>query len=242
MIILRYQFFQIFVMSFFKEFLPPFIYSRLLKFRNKLDPNYRLRARIRDLKKIPLFGGNDELFKREIQNSLVYGEIGCGQSTYFASNLINIQAVYSVDSSLEWIDFVRENLIHKNKVHFFHIDFGPLDLTKYGRPKSYIKINNLDYYALCVLKQKLHPDFILIDGRFRVFTFLNLILYANKPIRILFDDYTEERGFYKICENIIEPIEKNSRQALFLIDDTFILERNPKEILEIIEKFRFVME
>ena len=74
---------------------------------------------------------------------------------------------------------------------------------------SYIK--SIDPY----FNKKNYPDFILIDGRFRVACCLNLLLIMNKKkikSTILIDDY-KKRDYYKILRNFFY-IKEVGRMAI----------------------------
>ncbi|NAW77309.1 hypothetical protein CAG60_00210 [Vibrio sp. V33_P6A3T137] len=66
-------------------------------------------------------------------------------------------------------------------------------------------------------EHKLHPDLILIDGRFRVASFLTACVNIRKPTLVLFDDYVE-RDYYHIVEALFQPVEIiDDRMAVFEI-------------------------
>lgn len=78
-------------------------------------------------------------------------------------------------------------------------------------------------------ENKIEPDLVLIDGRFRVASFITSCLNVTKKTTVLFDDYVE-RPFYHSVENIIKPIEFiDNRMAVFeitpnMIDNNYLLE------------------
>ena len=81
------------------------------------------------------------------------------------------------------------------------------------------------------------PDFVLIDGRFRVACFLTTLLYAEKDTLVLFDHYVD-RGIYKIVEKFIKPIQINGRQAVFRIQKSF----PENELKDYISRFELVFD
>ena len=58
------------------------------------------------------------------------------------------------------------------------------------------------------------PDYILIDGRFRVSSFLNSYFNAKKPCKVVFDDDVD-RPKYHVVENFFKPSEFVDRAAIF---------------------------
>ena len=65
--------------------------------------------------------------------------------------------------------------------------------------------------------QQINPDFVLVDGRWRVPAFLAAVINCQTPIKILFDDYLE-RKYYHVVESIQAPAKMIGRAALFEIE------------------------
>lgn len=66
-------------------------------------------------------------------------------------------------------------------------------------------------------EHNLQPDLILIDGRFRVASFLTACINVTKTTILLFDDYVE-REYYHSVEELFKPIEIiDNRMAIFKI-------------------------
>jgi hypothetical protein len=63
----------------------------------------------------------------------------------------------------------------------------------------------------------LSPDAILIDGRFRVASFIASYFSAKKPATLVFDDYVD-RLHYHTVESLIKPIEIIDRAAIFRLN------------------------
>jgi hypothetical protein len=68
-------------------------------------------------------------------------------------------------------------------------------------------------------QEKISPDLVLIDGRFRVFCFLTSVKFAPVGTKILFDDYIN-RPFYHVVEEFCERIDTCGRQALFEVSQS----------------------
>ncbi|AMG31941.1 hypothetical protein AL542_17415 [Grimontia hollisae] len=61
------------------------------------------------------------------------------------------------------------------------------------------------------------PDIIMIDGRFRVATFISSCINVTKETILIFDDYTD-RKYYHHVENFFKPIDiVSNRMAIFNI-------------------------
>tara|TARA_Y200000002_G_C22671923_1_gene660408 strand:- start:175 stop:807 length:633 start_codon:yes stop_codon:yes gene_type:complete len=158
-----------------------------------------------------LFNGKDQLFKENLNNALVYGEYGCGESTNYVLNSYQIP-IYSVDTSLFWVNKFKNK---SPKLFIKHIDVG--EVTNWGVPKNYNLRVNFKDYANWLWQNTDKPDLVLIDGRFRVYCFLTSLKLCDEGTKIIFDDYDREE--YHIVEEFIMPTKKNDQQALFVIKD-----------------------
>ena len=85
-------------------------------------------------------------------------------------------------------------------------------------------------------KEKL-PELVLIDGRFRVASFLTCLIYGRPGTEIFFDDYVG-RQYYHIVEELIRPLATSGRQGYFVIPED--LDKN--KALEFLDKFMYVMD
>ena len=185
-----------------------------------------------------LFEGNDVLFKKLISKSKNYLEYGSGKSTLWAVKNTKCN-IYSIETDPEWVDKVKIDLneIESKKLTLKYLDIG--DVKNYGRPVSYEFHKNFQSYTDFFWEQNVDPDFILIDGRFRVCSFLTCLKYASEGTHILFDDYCD-RKYYHIVENFIEISQKNLNQALFIKKSKKNL--NINGIDKMINSFRFVVD
>ena len=185
-----------------------------------------------------LFDGYSSLFLKYLESSKTYGEYGVGKSTkYVAKN--SRAKIISVDSDLKWIDKTRSEIgqikLKLKSIDLHYVNLGPVG--EWGRPLSYDNIDNADEYANYIWSQKMVPDFVLIDGRFRVYCFLTSVQKAPKNTVIFFDDYVE-RKHYHIVEKFVKPHELNARQAIFKVDKI----ENRELIQSYINHFKFVFD
>ncbi|MEM0909717.1 MAG: hypothetical protein AAGJ37_02015 [Pseudomonadota bacterium] len=185
-----------------------------------------------------LFNGNDTMFKSLLQKANVYGEYGCGESTQWVLENTKTQ-VLTVDTSLQWIDEVKQGLDDEKmkRVQIKHVDLG--DLMIWGRPNSYDKRDKFSHYTDWIWQQSVKPDTVLIDGRFRVCSFLTSLKFANEGTKLIFDDYTD-RPFYQIIEQFLPREEVCGRQCLFIVPNRNKIDLESIET-EIIN-FRHVLE
>lgn len=206
----------------FKYFVPPIFSIIYYKFKN-ISPN-------------TLFDGDDEMFKRIIKITKLYGEYGCGKSTNWVLNNSKID-VLSVDTSALWVQkTVDINHQNKNHLKIKHCDFG--EVGESGYPINFNKIENINYYGEWIWKHYKKPDTVLIDGRFRVFCFLISLKYADEGTNIIFDDYIF-RPYYHYVEKYLKIAEVLGRQVLFVVPSKDKIDM--KSLEQDINHFKFVM-
>ena len=207
----------------------------LLK-KNKIEIN--LPKNIRDeLDDNILFRGHDLIFKKLIKKSKVYLEYGSGKSTLWTLKNTNTK-VYSIETDKEWYQKILENTIKETKmIDIKLVDIGPV--INWGRPINYNYYKNFNNYTDFYWKKNIQPDLVLIDGRFRVCSFLTSLKFAQEGTFILFDDYIE-RGVYHIVESFIKKYDQNLEQALFKVPPKSEIDYERLE--EMINNFRFVVD
>ena len=183
-----------------------------------------------------LFDGYNLLFKKSLSSNCVYGEYGCGQSTIYVLKKFNIP-IFSVDSSKYWINKLKK-IYNKKKLNINYIDVGNINPYAWGTPDNFSKRYNFYKYAQNIWKQKLKPNVVLIDGRFRVLCFLTSLKLCDENTKIIFDDYID-RKIYHVVEELIKPTEKDGRQALFIVNKKKI---NFKKLELLLDKFEYIWD
>lgn len=182
-----------------------------------------------------LFDGNDGLFKEILlKNTKVYAEYGCGDSTLWIDKRTNA-TIYSIDTSREWIEKVQSCSDKLDNMKF--VDLGRVG--DWGKPFDYSKRDRFIDYTDWIWRQKLIPDVVLIDGRFRVCCFLTSLKNAKQGSQIIFDDYVD-RPYYHIVEEFIKREVTDGRQCLFIVPNKSKIDTD--RIDYEIEKFRYVMD
>ncbi|ADL00544.1 conserved hypothetical protein [Brevundimonas subvibrioides ATCC 15264] len=162
-----------------------------------------------------LFDGSDEMFRREASRSRVYGEYGMGASSRWV--LSNTDAlVLAVDTSEEWVLSVRSAFADEPRLRAQWVDVGPVG--EWGRPVSMAKRDAFPSYLSSIWDHAEQPDLVLVDGRFRVASFLTSLLRAKPGTRIIFDDYMN-RPHYHVADEVLPSIEHCGRQALFVVPE-----------------------
>lgn len=216
-----------------KKFLPPIILEIRSKF---LESKIKNKILEKKLNSNNLFDAQSEIFLNNIVNCKIYGEYGCGDSTSYVLQNYNIK-IYSVDTSSEWIELVKKkNKLSKNLIAKY-IDIGEVKFLNWGLPTTLQKRRKFLDYCNWLWEQEQKPDLVLVDGRFRVCSFLVSLKMGDPGTKIIFDDYVYNPQ-YHLVEEFIKPKEMNDRQALFIIPNKNELDLN--EIDEEIKKFQYV--
>lgn len=143
-------------------------------------------------------------------------EYGSGGSTALAADLPG-KTVFSVESDRDWVAMMQRWFRQEStrgKVHLQHVDIGPT--KEWGYPKDESRRLHWIDYPLSVWERPdlIHPDVVLIDGRFRVGCFLATLMSIRRPTTILFDDYGD-RPHYHVVEELLPPARHVGRMAIF---------------------------
>ncbi|WP_309664554.1 hypothetical protein [Tabrizicola sp.] len=142
-------------------------------------------------------------------------EYGSGGSTVLAAELG--KPVFSVESDAAWAERLRHHLVDiSGTAVIHHVDIG---LTKdWGYPINSQAYRAFHRYALSVWDRPdfIHPDVVLIDGRFRAACFAATMMRCTRPVTVLFDDYTARRYYHRV-EALVARDETVGRLARFTV-------------------------
>jgi len=171
-------------------------------------------------------------FRQKAVASVSYAEFGTGESTVFMAGYSRA-TIRSIETDRTWVERVRKSC--PRPVELIHVDLGPT--SSWGRPAGYTHSAHFDDYFSAAFAGGYSPDFILIDGRFRVACFLKSLLLAEPGTTIVVDDYVN-RGQYHIVEELVEPDFVGARQAFFTRPQSI-----PRARVEnLLDKFEYVMD
>jgi len=143
-------------------------------------------------------------------------EYGSGGSTVMASELPG-KTIFSVESDKRWARDLQAYLDELGGPSPVHLQYANIGKTgKWGRPKDDSRYRKYHLYALDIWDHPefVHPNVVLIDGRFREACFYATMLRCSKKTTVLFDEYTDRMNYHSI-ERIIEPVEVRGRMAKF---------------------------
>lgn len=162
-----------------------------------------------------------KLFDKTVKKSKMYLEFGMGGSTFRA--LQNSRAtVYSIDSSYDWIKFMRQYLfirnMEKKRLSLIHIDIG--STQEWGYPIGDNSKEQFPNYSASIfaLIEKKTLDTVFIDGRFRVACILKTILdcYSIDNLVIMIHDFWD-REYYHTVLKYLDEVDSAETLGVFLI-------------------------
>lgn len=143
-------------------------------------------------------------------------EYGSGGSTVLAAGMAG-KTVFSVENDPDWLArmeaWFRDNPpVSDLRLH--RADTGPVG--KWGMPKGTKAFRSWHGYPLSVWDRAdfLHPDVVLVDGRFRVACLLVTAFRISRPVTVLFDDYGPRPDYHGV-EALVKPAGRIGRMALF---------------------------
>ena len=173
------------------------------------------------------------LFTKYVSRCNQYFEYGVGGSTVHAS--INSSAIIrGVDSSREWISKVNK-LTKTSQVNLTYIDIGPIG--KWGNPANNKTKHLWPNYSLHINHTDITPDFILVDGRFRVACIIQSILYSIKnnidPIISLHDC---KRSDYNTVNRLLSCVDQVDELSIYKVNFDVV---NEDELNDLYEDFKF---
>lgn len=170
-----------------------------------------------------------EFYIEQALSSKLIVEYGSGSSTLFCA--LNEISVISIESDLNFLNYL------KNEINFFapnntsikllHANIG--NTKEFGYPEDDKSIRLFPQYAslpwYSSIVNEVHPDLVLIDGRFRVACMLATMANITKPTKVIFDDYVG-RDYNQIIEQFIKPLKTIGRAALFEITPGMLSSKN----------------
>jgi hypothetical protein len=141
-----------------------------------------------------------DLFLSFVEKADIYAEFGTGGSTFVASTKVKTR-ILSVDSSVEWLELVRNACRDsplKPDLHFVDIgptgDWGaPIDPATKPRWPNY-------HEAIWKIPEASKADLYMIDGRFRVACFAQVILRCTPDAILCFHDFASRPQYHRVQE------------------------------------------
>lgn len=150
------------------------------------------------------------------QSAGVILEYGSGGSTVLAGALPD-KTVFSVESDAQWAADLQAWFVQnppKSRVNLHAVDIGPTG--DWGAPVNQRGWRRYHHYPLSVWERDdfVHPDVVLIDGRFRLACLLAVLHRITRPVVALFDDYQNRKPYHR-AEHLVRPSSFIGRMARF---------------------------
>ena len=176
-----------------------------------------------------------ELFVSFLRCSKRYLEFGTGGSTIWAVKHVS-QSVISVDSSRDWqLKVARSCAMTGARVvpSLVHIDCGPVGDWGYPLDDT-LRSQWPDYFsAVWDQPEASMSDLCLVDGRFRVASFISVLLHCSPLAVVMFHDF--DRQPYHVVRQFGDQIAAAESLAVFRRSSDFDSDR----ALSVLEQFRF---
>ena len=169
-------------------------------------------------------------------------EFGSGYSTLMAIECQDLKII-SIETDIDFLQGMSRYVSEKLKcesIKFIHADVG--ETIGWGWPKrSNDPLQLLNYTEAIWTNPEIHkflPDLILIDGRFRVATFLMCLLHAPGS-KIIFDDFIgRENDYSEILE--IVPMQYSVGRIGVFRTPTSISEESRHKIQNLVRKYQLI--
>jgi hypothetical protein len=169
------------------------------------------------------------LFSSFVRVSERYFEFGTGGST-FAASLLRKSWIISIDSSQQWLDRVASKCAANNtKPELIFKDIGPVG--DWGNPIDPSTRSRWPEYHGSVWNcpRSMNADLYLVDGRFRVACFAQIVLHCRPDAIIGFHDFASRRHYHCVRE-IAREIAVAESMAFF--QPLSVMRENAANILE----------
>ena len=152
-------------------------------------------------------------------------EYGSGGSSVLALESNPRNQLYSCETDAVWIARLGGYMSQRgfsSRFHSIYCDVGPTKEWGYPVLEGETFSHDRATQFLMAAWQPWHdlkqlgvqPDFVLIDGRWRVPSFLAAATQCERDTVVLFDDYLE-RTNYHVVETLVKPARMIGRAALF---------------------------
>ncbi len=137
-------------------------------------------------------------------------EYGSGGSTILAAEMEG-KRVTSVESDRGWARMMKQWFIENPPSRESQVDIRWVNIGEthdWGHPVTTERWRDYSDYPLGVWKTGAtpHPDVVLVDGRFRVGCALATAFNIERPVTLLFDDYTRRKWMHEVEAFIGTPL------------------------------------
>jgi hypothetical protein len=173
-------------------------------------------------------------------------EFGAGGSTYVAATMIK-RTVITVDSSTDWLQKVKQFCVDRAapiSPSTIHVDIGPVGdwgfPTDPGTREQWPSYYEAPWRSLAGPDLALGSvaadeiDLFLVDGRFRVACFMQIMLRCRRDAIIMIHDFAT-RPYYHALHEVAREIARSGELSAFVP----MPGHSKHRIHELLEEFRF---
>lgn len=157
-------------------------------------------------------------YQRYLREASVVLEFGIGGSTGLAAEVPGIKLI-GIDSHPDWIAKCRQDpriaaLNADRRLKLFHVDIGPVG--NWGIPTDPASARKWPAYSLDVWSKlgSWKPDFVFIDGRFRLSCALQSVINLPQARYICMHDFWS-RDHYAPILDFVEVIDRVGELGVF---------------------------
>lgn len=153
------------------------------------------------------------LFVETLGHARGYLEFGAGGSTLLAHSIVP-GAIYTVDSSRDWLCTVASHISGRARMKLLHADIGPTGA--WGFPLSIESHARFPNYHSGVWPEVDADaiDVVLIDGRFRVACLAAAVRHLRRDTLLMIHDY-RSRPCYRAVEEIADIVAEQEDLTVF---------------------------
>lgn len=154
-----------------------------------------------------------ELFLETVTPYKYYFEFGSGGSTRLVYNKTKCH-ITTIDSSLEWIQKIKELVPPGDRITYKHVDIG--EIGEWGRPVNDEKKHQWHKYYEAIDE---HPEteIVLADGRFRVSCVLRTAMVCPDA-KILIHDFFFRPQYHVVLE-VLDCMESVDQLGVFKVKE-----------------------
>jgi len=182
----------------------------------------------------PWLAHNDTtMFYKFLDKATVYFEYGTGGSTYQANIRNNIIKIYSVESDIQWLNKLQQQ-IRSGKVVFLYneMDAQPNKCGYPGENSTPTQMINYSNHIRNLSKDEQQKiDLVLIDGRFRIACCLKCFDVIKSDCLIAFDDFLNRKQ-YHIVLDYYDIIEKTADERMVILKKKNDIFSIPEDIIK----------
>lgn len=174
-----------------------------------------------------------------ISSSEAVLQYGCGAVTRDICEMDEIKYIFSVESDKAVADSIYDSLNHKDKLRLMFVDIGSLDAD--GMPESSNRFASYHQYMIfpwaLADKYDVLPKLVIVDGHFKVASFLYSLICAPQGSTILFNDFFCNEG-YEVAREYALLEERHGDMAEFTVHKNFVM----SEITAMIAKYSVIAD